>query len=188
VGRRRAPRGPDPIARWLGDDQRKPPPGRFRYEDSEEFLRELDDVISPTFAFEYDGRYAQSYTVESSTPERPLGSRYLAELERAAADYRWRGVRTGRLPRARSTPWRRPLEFVEELGRARDAVRAATDGVSITLTVDFSRLSEGLRAAILAVADVRRAFGFDDVIGSIDDPPTAARWADDGGAIGPVDY
>jgi hypothetical protein len=54
-------RGPDPIARWLGDDRPKPEPGEFRYQDSAEFLTELDALFTETGEFEYDGTYSQRY-------------------------------------------------------------------------------------------------------------------------------
>jgi hypothetical protein len=63
----RGERGPDPIARWLGDDNTPPERGAYRHVRSEAFLRELDAVIS----FNPDeNNYRGAYAVSSGAYER----------------------------------------------------------------------------------------------------------------------
>jgi hypothetical protein len=206
----REPRGPDPVARWLGDDRAKPPPGRFRFEDSEQFLRELDEVISPTYVLEYDGRYNRRYApteeaeaggeswsyiehcscdrcaavrrLRNPTPPHP----YQDEWDRARADYTPQPVAPCRLPRARSTSWRRSVDLVVELQLAYDEM-FATRQLRLALVTATSRmgdLTNAVRTATVNFDVLRTLNDFD----TLDDRDAFDRWADDGGAIGVVDY
>lgn len=129
-------RGPDPIARWLGDDQPKPEPGRFRYEDSAEFLAELNSLITETGEFEYDGVYSQRYAarevsqvslrdvdgnVVATGVQDETGQFYGTTLPTLRGSSRWRYVancscrrcelrRGNRPPRQVNPEWRQAAE------------------------------------------------------------------------------
>lgn len=84
-GSERESRGPDPIARWLGDDS--PPPrraGSSVYRAAGLFLAESLEVLSPLGAFEYDGRYARHYEVtdveDTEAPDVPRDEPFRTSL------------------------------------------------------------------------------------------------------------
>lgn len=239
-------RGPDPINRWLGETPRVRTGRRFG--DTDEFLAELDEVISPTWEFPYDGRYRRRYTVDpldgqpirqpERQPERPpmrhdgvtrcrcLYCRLRSDSRRSrnwaiGAFYeddepvqdvtdafddgdpvvtappdrprttvtavapltpaQWTNVTGGRFTYTRDEPndtgdrLARQFEYLEQgFVRTADALRL-TGRVVVQVNADLTQLSNAIFAihAMLPPAEGRDA---------------ANRWADDGGAIGVVDY
>jgi hypothetical protein len=134
------PTEPDPINRWLGDDS--PPPGSgspsSAYNSAGDFVARLDadaslwaEVTPPSYAFEYDGRYATQTNGEfdpwtyaphcgcdqcsahRQLHENPTQwSRYVDEWRQAAASY---DARSTSRPRRRAPRLRSFYERIEYL-------------------------------------------------------------------------
>jgi len=165
----RRARGLDPIARWLGDDRDPPPEGAYRYANSAAFLRELDAVLSPTDAFEYDGRYARRYDPRRNEPTVIVHDAIDVEFEVEL----WHGLRDVTL----GDEYRR---FVAEFTRARER---AVRNVNVTLVSSFATFGDRVRYVSAEIERLSRA-----VRDAAAPDDALARWADDGGAVGLVDY
>lgn len=167
--RQRRKRGPDPISRWLGDDQpgRPTAPGDVRYTD--EFIAALDAVIGGGIE-EYTGRYAVDdgstggFVRWSVTRDRAQRIREAQRQQRALA------------------------EVFETVQRLHEPLRNVFAELGRTINTQLHHLRLGVHDVNFARHVLGAVTGELPRLEVADDAYALDRWADDGGRVGITDY